>query len=82
MRAKTPHTLCKRCHVKWPQWQGLCRSCWRELGDTRSQADWDAEALGVQKRRRPLVPPAPDVPREPIIKVIDGVEYEVNWDGT
>jgi predicted amidophosphoribosyltransferase len=76
--------LCKRCGVRYKQFNGLCRQCGRELGVVTP--------LMVQLRRR-LIRPAPDFllsiapQRAPVdpppirTRIIDGVEYDIVWDG-
>lgn len=77
MRRGEPHARCRSCGIRQAQVQRLCRRCWRAVpGDapavlTRKAKGEDLEAL------RPIV--LPHIYRT---RVIDGVEYLVQYDGT
>lgn len=61
---------CRSCGRRWPQYRGLCRTCERTYrSDPRNQ---------------PLPEPEPPAlaPRAPRTVTVDGVEFEVVWDGT
>lgn len=74
--------LCERCKLRYRQEGVLCRSCRRELGDHvgnfEREAEWVREK---QERLDALRRPAPPA-RAPRTIIVNGVEYEVKWDGT
>ena len=65
------HTTCYRCHRKWAQKGGMCRLCGREAGLYRDQPMQDVSRGPIQRE----VPP-------PRTRIIEGVEYEIVFDGT
>lgn len=84
----TPRDPCHRCRIRWVQawlgpYAGLCRRCAMEAGAVLPTAR-EFEAERVARREQAIASKrAPDSgPRPPIEKVINGVAYEVNWDGT
>jgi hypothetical protein len=74
-----PPQRCVGCGWRWRQDGGLCRSCARAGGDTARTADRDAESLARQRARQAR-PAAGAVPAL-AVRVIDGVEYVVVYDG-
>lgn len=76
-------TRCQSCFKRWAQERGLCRTCSRKAGDRRTTRDRDS----ARSQRRALRQPATRyTPPPPVARaherVIDGVVYEVTWDGT
>jgi hypothetical protein len=73
---------CKGCGVRWAQGKaGLCRTCERAAGDTRTNFDRERERVEEQQEaaaQRALT----EETRPARLRVIDGVEYFVTWDGT
>ncbi len=76
-------SLCGSCGQRHAQHKGLCRTCERAAGfDTRSdferdrdrQARRDAALRAARTRRNPNDRSWPAY-------IVDGVEYEVTWDG-
>lgn len=82
------HELCSRCHRKWRQdHTTFCRHCQRVLGlpmcNTREAG---AARIARQQARIAsgghLVPADDRLPRATRTIVVDGVEYEIKWDGS
>jgi hypothetical protein len=74
--------LCTCCGVRWKQGRrGLCRRCERQLaGDTRNTVAREAEVVGRQQRYLELK--KREYQRPPRFRVVDGVEYQIQFDGT
>jgi hypothetical protein len=75
-------SACRRCGLKWAQKAGLCRTCERETGsDNRSifERERDRQLKREAQIEALRVKPEPAVPRA---RVIDGVEYEITFDGS
>ena len=80
---RTPR-LCDRCHERSAQSRlGICRRCQRELGDTRTLFEREAESVARQHARFKggKIPLEDLVPRPDKILTIAGVDYYVVWDG-
>lgn len=78
---KAGNTWCTRCSVKYAQAAGLCRSCGRETGAyEKTTREADADRIARQQVAVPAV--TPPSPRAPRTRAIDGVEFEVVFDGT
>jgi hypothetical protein len=69
---------CRRCGVRWAQYRGLCRTCDPGPGDRaiqNSRQRIERDAARCQRR----------LPRATVAirtAVIEGVEFEVVFDGT
>jgi hypothetical protein len=50
------------------------------LADHRTTQERDAERISRQQRFQALIKQV--APREPRVRVIDGVEYQIQFDGT
>ena len=73
---------CSACKDKWAQGKkGLCRSCERAAGDTRTTMDRDGERVERMRAKHTDPPPSADAPRTRT-RIVDGIEYETVWDGT
>lgn len=76
-----PDRACWRCHERYRQLDGLCYTCAREVGRT-IQSRREQERQRVDQERAKLealyAQASPDAPR---CYVINGIEYEVVWDG-
>lgn len=75
---------CAECGVRWAQWGGLCRRCWRSSGQpvetTREREAGRIARRTAREDRVGHVLPALEGPRREVL--IDGVLYEIIWDGT
>jgi predicted amidophosphoribosyltransferase len=78
-RAATKKTRrwCWRCRKRWPQKDGLCRACGRELGDRQTTFERDQ----VRLHKRPTPARVDETPVSPRETTIDGVTYLVVYDG-
>jgi hypothetical protein len=67
---------CRECGERWPQTHGLCRTCERfaRAAGRLSPKDRNRQAETVFAAR----PPAPPLRTY----LIDGIEYDVLWDGS
>jgi hypothetical protein len=81
-RELNPALLCKRCHQRYAQERGRCRRCNRERGDTRRVIEIEAAQLARLFARYDAPRPAPVPPGHRRTVTIDGIEYEVMFDGT
>lgn len=70
---------CQRCGKRWAQDAGLCRRCGRETGAYQLNCQQADAALIERQRAAQHV--AVVVSRQPRIRVIDGQEFEVVFDG-
>lgn len=78
--APPPANRCKQCRARYAQKAGLCRSCGRASGAyTKRTIDVEAERLA--RRKAELPPPALVARPGPRTRVIDGVEFEIVFDG-
>ena len=71
--------LCTRCGKKWRQYKGLCRLCSHEAvvfvpSTFEREAQHVAKQPVVRFKGTPVLVPSKTV-------VIEGVHYEVVWDG-
>lgn len=73
---------CTNCRIRYIQEDRLCRRCSRDLGDTRSTADFDRLRTDRRKARRQTAPAGPQPPSPRRVVVIDGRAFDVVWDGT
>lgn len=81
------HSLCIDCKVKSAQKRGLCVRCFKHReesgtlpeGKRRERSAWIDRAKAADAIQ---IPQAHFEPREPRSITIDGIEYEVDWDGT
>lgn len=76
-------TRCTRCRERWPQFQGLCRTCSQELGvDLRGnrerEADWLAKKEQALAKLR--ITPPPRTGRRSV--QVEGEDFLVVWDGS
>jgi hypothetical protein len=75
-------SLCRRCALKWAQTHGLCRRCERETGvDERSVFERERDRIARRRRELESCQRATAAPRPFATRVIDGIEYEITWDG-
>jgi NMD protein affecting ribosome stability and mRNA decay len=74
-----PRAMCSRCGTRQRQGycDGMCRTCFRE-----DQALERAHAMQVSIAAKRERQERQERPREPVIRVVDGVEYVVMFDGT
>jgi predicted amidophosphoribosyltransferase len=77
---RSANRRCATCFLRWAQADGLCRTCGRAL-DHLTTFEREAARLARQAATH-MVPAEQLAPREPLTKVVDGVEYEVAWDGS
>jgi hypothetical protein len=76
-------TPCHRCGVKYQQGHRLCRSCQRETGvDNRSIFERERDRIAKQQHELQQCQRVTYVPRVPATRVINGVEFEITWDGS
>lgn len=76
---------CRACHQRWAQESGLCRSCRRDPQYAHVMEAIARRAQQIEEDRLMEIAKLPrrlprDVPNRLI--VIQGVCYEVVWDGT
>lgn len=70
---------CSRCRERYAQRDGLCRRCGREAGVyTMNTREMEAERL---RKHQPKWKVEPRQRVNPV-RVVQGVEYEVVFDGT
>ena len=75
-RFRDGRRACSCCGIRWPQDRtGLCRRCKRAVGIV------DAEQSRSERQRPVFRVPEPEA-RPLRTALIDGVEYEVMFDGT
>jgi predicted Fe-S protein YdhL (DUF1289 family) len=84
---RIPAGRCRRCRVKWSQAAtGFCRGCGREASvvDYQSIRDGEAARIAAQAERleRLRTPEEERTPRPPVHRVVEGVLYEITWDGS
>lgn len=79
-----PGKACIQCGIRYRQAElnGLCKRCARLLGTYRSRAEFDAlfvaaQRANLERLRRPAAPP-----REPRFVTVNGVRFEIIWDGS
>jgi hypothetical protein len=76
-------SLCRRCALKYAQSHGLCRTCERETGvDNRSIFERERDRIAKQQRELEQCQRVTYAPRPPATRVINGVEFEITWDGS
>lgn len=76
---------CKDCGVRYSQNRtGLCRTCLKAAGLFYGVLEVERRRLEEQRARdqRRKVPLEELQPRPALVKVINGVEFEINWDGS
>jgi hypothetical protein len=80
----SPRRNCQRCGLRWVQARGLCRTCERQTGaDTRTTFERELDAyMRRQTQGLHVARVAPRPARVNPIVVVDGVTFEVMWDGT
>lgn len=72
-RARHPHRYCRMCLERWPQRKGLCRRCEQ---NGLIEALWSAhQSAGA------TVPASVPLTGRRIV-VVEGIEYEISWDGS
>lgn len=72
---------CRACLARYAQTDGLCRRCARAAGETATNREREAAQIARAHARRPAAQRVDLTPRPSLVRVIDGVEYEV-WDGS
>lgn len=74
---------CTNCGIRWPQKGGLCRTCDREAGDTRTTFERERDKVFRDERNaaRRGIPPPPGMP-PPREITVHGIDYLVIWDGS
>lgn len=75
--------MCVVCLERVRQDGQTCRTCGRQSGDTSTTQDRDRVALSRQQARdHDLVRVLPALPGPKGTRVIDGIEFDVQWNGT
>lgn len=73
-------TMCRRCGRRYQHGNGLCHTCGRLAGDTRTTREREADRIAAHEAGLTRVVETP--PGAPRTLRIAGVDYEVMWDGT
>jgi hypothetical protein len=76
--------LCTSCQARWRQSKlGLCRTCENDQRNRVSTIERDAARLEAQRQRLAALERREGAEHRPLrTRVIDGVAYDVTWDGT
>lgn len=72
------HARCKNCRLRQAQTYGLCRRCWRGAPVAAAPTvHFRARGDAAIDELRPII-----LPHEYQTRVVDGVEYVIQFDGT